>query len=431
MKKKLFNNIGLKILALLSAVLVWWVVMNIDDPLKKITLNGIPVELRNTEELTNKGYIYEVTSGATVSITVRAPQSVADSLKATDFIAYADLSQLNPLTDSATIVIECAKSDVKGQIVDISSRIQVVKLSIDNKETADIPVEVEIAGTPASDYVIGEKNISQTRIQVTGAASVIDKIAKAVVSYDVSDMTSSVNEKVIPVFYDEAGNKIDISGLELSRSSLTLTVEILPTKWVNINVTPSGSVAEGYKMTGYTQNIQQVKLAGTRTNLNAINSIDLPADAVVMDNIEESTDYSVIIANYISGSYKIVSDTKALVVHVDVEPLETKSFIISKGRIRVNNLAERYEMEFLENTVEIKITAIHEVLEDFNLDALNVNVDLQGLGAGEHDVIINMSENDNFDVVGIYTIKVNIINPEAPTEEPESGQGESVLDRKR
>lgn len=431
MKKKLFNNIGLKILALLSAVLVWWVVMNIDDPLKKITLNGIAVELRNTEDLTNKGYIYEVTSGATVSITVRAPQSVADNLKASDFIAYADLSQLNPLTDSATIVIECVKSDVKGQIVDISSRIQVVKLSIDNKETADIPVEIEILGTPAADYVIGEKNISQTRIQVTGAASVTEKIAKAVVSYDVSDMTSSVNEKVAPVFYDEDGRPVDVSGLELSRSTLSLTVEILPTKWLNVNVTPSGSVAEGYKMTGYSQNIQQVKLAATRSNLNAISSIDLPADAVVMDNIQESTDYTVVLANYISGSYKIVSDTKELVVHVDVEPLETKSFIISKGRIQVNNLAERYEMEFLENTVEIKITAIREVLENFNLDALNVNVDLQGLGAGEHDVIINMSENDNFDVVGTYTIKVNIVNPEAPTEEQESEESEPGLERKR
>lgn len=32
MKKIIFNNIGLKILALLIAVIVWWVVMNIDDP---------------------------------------------------------------------------------------------------------------------------------------------------------------------------------------------------------------------------------------------------------------------------------------------------------------------------------------------------------------------------------------------------------------
>ena len=51
MKKIIFNNIGLKILALLIAVIVWWVVMNIDDPLVKNTIHGVSVELRNDDDL--------------------------------------------------------------------------------------------------------------------------------------------------------------------------------------------------------------------------------------------------------------------------------------------------------------------------------------------------------------------------------------------
>ncbi|MGN1187764.1 MAG: YbbR-like domain-containing protein, partial [Lachnospiraceae bacterium] len=153
MKKKIFNNIGLKILALLIAVLVWWVVMNIDDPLVKKTISGIPVELRNDQELTDKGYIYEVDSGSIITITVWAPDSVAKDLKASDFAAYADLSQLNPLTDSANIEIECIKSDVKNDIKEINSKTQVVKLSIDNKQSADIAVTIDISGTPADGYV--------------------------------------------------------------------------------------------------------------------------------------------------------------------------------------------------------------------------------------------------------------------------------------
>ena len=110
MKKIIFNNIGLKILALLIAILVWWVVMNIDDPLVKKTITGINVELRNDNDLTDKGYIYEVESGSLIAITVWAPESVAKDLKSSDFVAYADLSQLSPLTDTANITIECIKS---------------------------------------------------------------------------------------------------------------------------------------------------------------------------------------------------------------------------------------------------------------------------------------------------------------------------------
>jgi YbbR domain-containing protein len=214
MKKKIFNNIGLKILALLIAIIVWWVVMNIDDPLVKKTISGINVELRNDDDLTDRGYIYEVDSGSVITITVRAPESVAKDLKASDFVAYADLSQLSPLTDSANITIECIKSDVKSDIKEITSKVQVVKLNIDNKETEEIPITINITGSPADNYVLGDSSISQNKIEVTGAASVIEKIASAVISYDVSNMMQSVSEMVTPVFYDGDGNVIDSSSLQ-------------------------------------------------------------------------------------------------------------------------------------------------------------------------------------------------------------------------
>lgn len=431
MKKKIFNNIGFKILAFLGAIVVWWVIMNIDDPLVKKTLTGIAVELRNAETLTDKGYIYQVNSGNVISITVRAPQSVADSLKASDFIAYADLSQLSPLTDSAAIEIECTKSDVRSDIKEITSKTQVVRLTIDNKQTRDIPVRVEITGLPAADYVIGADSISQNKVQVTGAAGVVETISEAVILYDVSDAASSIDERVTPVFYDENGNIVDVSNLEVNRKTLRLTVAILPTKWVNINITPSGSVAEGYKFIGYTQSISQVKLAGTAENLANINSIDIPSDAVVMDSISESQDYPVIIANYLPGAYSIVSDEKELTVHVDVEPLITKSYTIRRGGIKVNNLADNLEMEFLDPYVVIQISAIQEVHDTFNLDALNTNVDLHGYGPGEYSPIIIMSEDDNFDVVGTYTVRIAITSPEEETEEGTGEEESGISGRER
>ena len=239
MKKIIFNNIGLKILALLIAILVWWVVMNIDDPLVKKTITGINVELRNDDDLTDKGYIYEVESGSLIAITVWAPESVAKDLKSSDFVAYADLSQLSPLTDTANITIECIKSDVKSDIKEITSKVQVVKLSIDNKETAEIPVTVNVTGTPAENYVTGDISISQNKIDITGAASVVEKIVRAEIKYDVSNMMQSVNEMVTPVFYDEDGNVIDTSAIQLSRNSLRLSVAINPTKWVSVTINPT------------------------------------------------------------------------------------------------------------------------------------------------------------------------------------------------
>lgn len=409
MKKIIFNNIGLKILALLIAVIVWWVVMNIDDPLVKKTINGVSVELRNDDDLIDKGYIYEVESGNVIAITVWAPESVAKELKSSDFIAYADLSQLSPLTDTANITVECVKSDVKNDIKEITSKIQVVKLSIDNKQTAEVPVTTAIVGNPAENYVIGDISISQNKIDITGAASVIEKIVRAEIKYDVSNMMQSVNEMVTPVFYDENNNVVDTGAIQLSRNSLRLSVVINPTKWIGITINPSVTVADDYKMVGYSLSFDQVKISGTQESLANISAIDLPSDAIELTDVTESQDCVVNLANYLKASYKIVSGTTELTVHIDIEPMVVKSYIVRKNGIAVNNLGDGLEAQIEDSYIEVQVKAIQEVHDSFNMDVLNPNIDLKGYGPGEYEVPVILSEDlNNYILAGNVTVKVNI-----------------------
>lgn len=409
MKKIIFNNIGLKILALLIAVIVWWVVMNIDDPLVKKTINGVSVELRNDDDLIDKGYIYEVESGNVIAITVWAPESVAKELKSSDFIAYADLSQLSPLTDTANITVECVKSDVKNDIKEITSKIQVVKLSIDNKQTAEVQVTTAIVGNPAENYVIGDISISQNKIEITGAASVIEKIVRAEIKYDVSNMMQSVNEMVTPVFYDENNNVVDTGAIQLSRNSLRLSVVINPTKWIGITINPSVTVADDYKMVGYSLSFDHVKIAGTQESLANISAIDLPSDAIELTDVTESQDCVVNLANYLKASYKIVSGTTELTVHIDIEPMVVKSYIVRKNGIAVNNLGDGLEAQIEDSYIEVKVKAIQEVHDSFNMDVLNPNIDLKGYGPGEYEVPVILSEDlNNYILAGNVTVKVNI-----------------------
>lgn len=409
MKKIIFNNIGLKILALLIAVIVWWVVMNIDDPLVKKTINGVSVELRNDDDLIDKGYIYEVESGNVIAITVWAPESVAKELKSSDFIAYADLSQLSPLTDTANITVECVKSDVKNDIKEITSKIQVVKLSIDNKQTAEVPVTTAIVGNPAENYVIGDISISQNKIDITGAASVIEKIVRAEIKYDVSNMMQPVNEMVTPIFYDENNNVVDTGAIQLSRNSLRLSVVINPTKWIGITINPSVTVADDYKMVGYSLSFDQVKIAGTQESLANISAIDLPSDAIELTDVTESQDCVVNLANYLKASYKIVSGTTELTVHIDIEPMVVKSYIVRKNGIAVNNLGDGLEAQIEDSYIEVKVKAIQEVHDSFNMDVLNPNIDLKGYGPGEYEVPVILSEDlNNYILAGNVTVKVNI-----------------------
>ena len=47
MKRRLADNLGLKILAFFIAVFMWLIVVNIDDPVIDEVYNGIPVSVVN------------------------------------------------------------------------------------------------------------------------------------------------------------------------------------------------------------------------------------------------------------------------------------------------------------------------------------------------------------------------------------------------
>ena len=52
MRRRLTENLGLKILAFFIAIFMWLIVVNIDDPVIETAYNGIPVSVINEEIVT-------------------------------------------------------------------------------------------------------------------------------------------------------------------------------------------------------------------------------------------------------------------------------------------------------------------------------------------------------------------------------------------
>ena len=190
LKQMIFNNIPLKILAVIIAIVAWIVIVNVSDPSQRVTISGISVALLNENSLVDKGYIYQVESGSSISIVVKGPQTVVENLKASDFYAYADLSERTPESDTAKIYVSCTNEEVSEMIDIVSQKTEYIQLAIDNKVDKDLPINVVITGTPASGYVVGNYGSSPTTIKVSGAEATIKKIAYASITYDVESMIS-------------------------------------------------------------------------------------------------------------------------------------------------------------------------------------------------------------------------------------------------
>ena len=93
MKLKLTDNLFLKIISVLAAVVLWMVVVIISDAESTDTFPA-EVTLRNTNVVTENGKVFWVEDGTNfVKVTVRARRSVLEGLKQSDFIVTADMEK--------------------------------------------------------------------------------------------------------------------------------------------------------------------------------------------------------------------------------------------------------------------------------------------------------------------------------------------------
>ena len=115
MKEKILKNWGLKLMAVLIAFLVWFLVANIEDYTVTKAITGIPVEILNENAITGQDMVYDIVQGKTVDIKVDGRRSVVEKLTAEDFTASADLSELS-ITNSVQITVDATNSAVRKEV---------------------------------------------------------------------------------------------------------------------------------------------------------------------------------------------------------------------------------------------------------------------------------------------------------------------------
>ena len=81
MRERLTHNFGLKLLSLALAILVWIVVLSIEDPVYTREFSDISVTEVNGDQITEAGKAYSYVGGNTVSVKVKGKTSVVNRLQ--------------------------------------------------------------------------------------------------------------------------------------------------------------------------------------------------------------------------------------------------------------------------------------------------------------------------------------------------------------
>ena len=358
MKKLLTRNLGLKLASLLLAFVLWFLVAQIYDPKDTVTFNNIQVRLINTELLDEEGKVYEVLDNSNlVRVTVTGPQSIVKSeLRRSDIVAEADMSKL---TDINTIAITYYCENISNDSVEIKGNHDSVRLNVEDKTSKWIKLESNTIGDVASGYMIGNVTLDQTNIEVTGPKSAISQVDHAGVDINVTDSTTSLSANVDIKLYDADDNELVLESVKKNVDSAYMTVEVLATKEVPVEIEYMGVPEDGYMVTGEVESsVPTVRIAGTVSTLVGISAITVPEDRM---NITGQSDNLVDIINlkeYLPANVRL-SDKSfdgKITATVYIEPIVSKDLTVAAENISVTGVPDGMEAEITSTAEEYNIT---------------------------------------------------------------------------
>ena len=191
MRKMLTNNLGLKLLSIIAAVMLWLIIVSVDDPVIYQEFSGIRVTMLNEDAVTDKDKVYRIEDNSDIiSIRVQARRSVLEKLSSEDFTATADMEKNIKLDNLVGIEVSCNNRNIRtSDIRDITKSRENVVIRIEDASSEQFNVVVNQIGQEGDGYLVGKALPEQSLIEISGPASVIAEIRRVVVDLNKTGFT--------------------------------------------------------------------------------------------------------------------------------------------------------------------------------------------------------------------------------------------------
>ena len=407
--KTLTKNLGFKILAVVFAFILWLVVYNTDDPTITVSYTT-NVTVENASVVTDMNKCYEVLNGTnTVSFAVTAKRSVLNKLEDTDFTAVADMNRMivNEDGDKANVPIEIT-SKRSNSSLKYNGKNKYLEVSLEDLMKRRFIITADTSGKVADGYALGEVTVTNPNVlNVSGPASIVNKIDSVVATIDVDGMSMNLSDNVIPALYDADGQEIDTTKLKLSNTTVTIFAKILSVKEIPLVFSTSGVPYGDNRVVEISSKPETIKVKGSSTTLNPLSSLNIPGDVLNVSGASEDITTTIDISEYLPDGVELVNASDATVtVTVRIEACELKKFNLSTSQINVNGLDSNYDLSFDQSTVAVTVSGLKNDLNKLNTRQLSASIDVTDLGVGTHQVNLDLNlDEDNY---AYQTITVTI-----------------------
>lgn len=407
LKMSLTNNIGLKFLAVLIALVLWLAIVNVNDPEKTITVSNIPISVTNESAITSRDMVYNVKSEQYLNITVSGKRSIVSNLSAEDFRATASLKELSKV-NSIPVDVTTKNASLGRKITIVKQSAQTILVDVENLEEKDFTdLVVEYTGKVADGYVAGLSSMSTDEVTVKAPTSIIDKIKKVAVRCSLDGTNTNISKKCPVILYDKNNKEIKSDEIELSDKKIRVNVNVLRAKQVpisTINKDALGKPADGYVVDDVILSSDSITVYGSEESLDSIESLDIQDDIDVSDAKGDVTQNIDVTGKLPKGLS--VSGESTITVKVLIKKLITRTFEYDASEVSLNDLSSDLDVQLVTKKVKVTLQGEEEVISQLTKDDMAISADLGKVKEGTTTVHVDVAVPDNTTLMNNVTIKI-------------------------
>jgi len=393
---------------LLSAAIafaMWFYVVTTVNPESEETYYNIPVVLEN--EVVLHGHGLMILGEDTPKVTLRLQGNRTDlvNLNSSNITLIANLANIYEVGEQRLTYTISYPGNVPNNAIEVVSKNpQTITLTIVERKSKEVPVEVVYTGELPDGYFADTQNMTldHQAISIVGPAQYIDQIEQAKIVVNLDGRTTSMDEKVTYTFCNAEGEPVEnIRQVEASVSEIDLHLDILRYKEIQleIGVIPGGGLTD--KNTTITLDMSTIEIAGTEETLDRFGDVLKIGEIDLAKILKDSTlEFEIKLPEGI----KNLTNKSIVSVTVDIPELETKT-------IRVTNIVKKGLPSGMKATVitmqcSVTFRGAAGQLAKLNAEDITIRVDLTNADPNVRvypaEVILNNPS--NFSDIGVIDI---------------------------
>ena len=406
MKQKILYGL----LALAVSFGLWLYVITVENPASETTFYNIPVVLDNESVLADRGLMVLGDKTPTVTLKLSGNRSHLNKLNSSNITLVADLSRIYDSGEQAISYTISYPGDIPQNSIDVLSQLPAqISLTIVERNSKEVPVKVDYIGETAEGFQpIKDKIVmSHSEIFVAGPASLINEIAEARITIDLSGRNEPIDQSFRYTFYDKNGNPVTDSSLTTNVPEIKVSLLVQQVKEIPIVFNPiSGGGAiymeDGSGNTQITPSVLTIEVAGRGQQFKDLEYLSF--GDIDLGSLREDTVLTINLADKLPDGVTVLGGLEQVTLTIDLPDLAIKTFTVTQ--VQAKNLPSGLYVSYDAVSWKVDVRGQEYELKWLQDSQIIAFVDLIHTEPGVYEYDVTFEIVNNNDVYEIKTLGV-------------------------